>query len=338
MVSDATAASRARASPGGGDALSRPSADAHVVSAVRDSAVVARARDTFDPDGVHRIGLVVRIGQRYIADGMLERAPAIAYYGILSLFPALLLGSAAVKLVAGDSAPDDIASYSRELGSSRAVADALRSAAETAQDASAPTAGAAGIAGLMTLVYGASRAFTALGRAVDAIGRQTRQPRSLLRRLQDIGWTLVLLVMCIVMLVLVSVSGAVLEDVLERIGIGDSMVVVWTILRWPIAATLALLVIAILRSATPTGKRPPFRLVSAGRIVTVVALVVATAGFNVWVMYLASYNALYGAFSTAIVLMLWIWMCASSVLLGAVVDAVLREPREPQAPLTRSGR
>jgi membrane protein len=291
----------------------------------RDHPNMRRVREAVDPAGDRPLGLVVRAVQRYLDDNMAERAPGIAYYGILSLFPALLLAFAAVRFIAGDSAPADIASYTQEHGASGAVAGALRSAAETAQKASAPTAGGAGLAGLLTLIYGASRAFTALGRAVDAIGRRTRRSRTIWRRAQDITWTLVLLGIAILAALLVSVSGAVLEDFLELIGIGGAAVTVWTIARWPVAAALTLLIVALVRWAAPTGKRRPFRLVSPGRLVTVGSLAVTTAGFNVYVTYLASYNATYGAFTAAIILMLWIWMAGSSILYGAELDAVLVE-------------
>jgi membrane protein len=292
---------------------------------------VRRVRAALDPGRDHRLGLATRATQRYLADGMAERAPAVGYYGILSLFPALLLAFAAVRFVAGDGAPSDIASYTHEHGASGAVAGALRSAAETAQKASAPTAGGAGLAGLLTLVYGASRTFTALGRAVDAIGRETRRARSPGRRLQDIAWTLVLLTLVIVTVLLVSVSGAVLEDLLGLFGIGGAAVPIWSIARLPVAAALALVVVAIIRWAAPTADRQPLRLVSPGRLLTVGSLAVTTAGYNVYVTSIASYNATYGAFTAAIILMLWIWMASTAFLAGAELDTVLDERAEAPA-------
>jgi membrane protein len=282
-----------------------------------------RVREAFDPDGGSRLGLGARTVQRYVADGMAERAPALAYYGILSLFPALMLAFAVTRFVGGDGAPEDIAEYSREHGASGAVAGALRSAVQTAEDASVPTAGSAGVASLLTLVYGASRAFTAIGRAVDAIGRHAYQPRSVLKRAQDIGWTLVLLAMGIIALILVTVSGRVLADLLGLIGIEGADVTVWSVVRWPVAVCLVLLGVDLVRWAAPTGERGPFRLMTQGRLFTVAALVTATVGYNVYITHIASYNATYGAFAAAIILMLWIWLAGSVLLFGAELDAAL---------------
>lgn len=287
--------------------------------------MLRRVREEFDPDGGGRLGVGASTVQRYVADGMAERAPALAYYGIFSLFPALTLAFAVTRFLAGDGAPADVAEYSRDHGASGAVAGALRSAVQTAEEASVPTAGSAGVISLLTLVYGASRAYTAIGRAVDAIGRHAYQPRSALKRAQDIGWTLVLLTMGIIAFVLVTVSGRVLEDLLGLFGIDGTDPTIWSIVRWPAAACIALIAVDLVRWTAPTGRRGPFRLMTAGRLFTVAALVTATVGYNVYITQIASYNATYGAFSAAIILMLWIWLAGSVLLFGAELDAVLDE-------------
>ena len=287
--------------------------------------MLRRVREEFDPDAGGRLGVGASTVQRYVADGMAERAPALAYYGIFSLFPALTLAFAVTRFLAGDGAPADVAEYSRDHGASGAVAGALRSAVQTAEEASVPTAGSAGVISLLTLVYGASRAYTAIGRAVDAIGRHAYQPRSALKRAQDIGWTLVLLTMGIIAFVLVTVSGRVLEDLLGLFGIDGTDPTIWSIVRWPAAACIALIAVDLVRWTAPTGRRGSFRLMTAGRLFTVAALVTATVGYNVYITQIASYNATYGAFSAAIILMLWLWLAGSVLLFGAELDAVLDE-------------
>jgi membrane protein len=208
------------------------------------------------------------------------------------------------------------------------VAEALRSVATTARDAPAPTAGAIGAIGVVTLIYGASRAFTATGRAMDAIHRRGSHGRSLRRRAADIGWTVLILAIGLVVLVLLTISGRVLEEVLGLLGLSGASVTVWSIARWPIAAALGLLVVAVLVWASPTGRRGPFRPVTPGGVVTVVALMVGTIGYDLYVSYVASYNATYGAFAGAVILLLWIWLASTALLYGAELDAVIDEAGE----------
>src|SRR3954452_21987867 len=108
------------------------------------------------------IGVLAAAGRRFFADEMNERAPGLAYYGVLSLFPFMVLGFAVLRIVLGSGTADDVAKFAQEEGASGAVAEVLRSAADTARSASTATTGTAGLIGAVTLLYGASRAFTAL--------------------------------------------------------------------------------------------------------------------------------------------------------------------------------
>ena len=290
-----------------------------------------RVRHAVDPERDTRIGPLVHAARRYVEDGMMERAPGLAYYGVLSLFPAVIVGFAVVRLIGGDSAPQEIAAYAHDHGASGAVSGAVRSAIQTSQGSSTSTAASAGALSLLTLVYGASRSFTAVGRGIDAVGRRRPLPRSPMRRLKDIGWTLALLALGLVVVLMATVSSKVLDEFLGLFGVGGAASTIWAVLRFPVAAALAFLIIAIVRWAAPTGGETHFRMISPGRVTTLASLVVATAGFKVYVTYLASYNANYGAFAGMIIFMLWIWMAGSTFLYGAELDAVLRERAEARA-------
>jgi len=275
------------------------------------------------------LGLGASALRRYLRDGMPDRAPAIAYYGILSLFPSLLLAFSLIRLLGGDGAAADLAHYAEDHGASGAVADALRSAATTARAAPVPSAGGIGAVSVLTLIYGASRSFTATGRALDAIARRATAGRSLRRRAKDVAWTLVLLVLGIAVIVFLTLSGRFLEDVLDLLGIDRSASTVWLIARWPIGILLALVVVGLVKAAAPSGPRARLRPFSAGTVVSVLVLVLATAGFDVYVSSIASYNTTYGAFAGSVILLLWIWLISSAVLFGAELDAVLAERGQP---------
>ncbi|HEU4974897.1 MAG TPA: YihY/virulence factor BrkB family protein [Baekduia sp.] len=266
-----------------------------------------------------------------MADGMLERAPGMAYYGILSIFPTLLIAFSLLRLVAGSSAPEDLAAYARDEGASVALSSALRSAARTAQQTSTSTAGTAGLLGAMTALYGASRAFTAAGRALDVVAGLDSRRRSPLRRAQDLGWTLVVLVLASIVLGLSLISGDLLTDAARLVGIEGRLL--GLLARAAALVVTALLIVALVRWSAPTGSRPPFRAVTPGGALSVATLLIASLGFDLYVATLAGYNETYGAFAGAIVLILWLWIGASAFLLGAELDAELAARRPPPAPL-----
>jgi membrane protein len=273
------------------------------------------------------LDLALSAVRRFVADGMSERAPAIAYYAILSIFPALLLMFGALRFVGGDDAPQDIAAYASDHGASGALADALRSAVTSAREAPAPAAGGAGALGAVTTLYGASRAFTATGRALDAMDSDVRTGRSLRRRAQDLACTLLVLLGGLIVLLLLLVSGDVLSDALELIGISDGATTLYSAWRWVAVAVLSLLLVATIRWAAPSAPRPPLRLRSAGVLLTVTALLLEAAGFNFYLTTIAHYDATYGTFTAAVILMVWVWMGSATLLAGAEVDEVLEGRR-----------
>ena len=287
--------------------------------------VAGRLRATVEGEGAGRAALAARAGRRYLDDAMPDRAASLAYYGMLSLFPSLLIVSATIRLIGVEGAAKDVSEYARDHGVSGAVSDTLRSAIETAQSAPAPSAGLIGLAGVLSLFYGASRSFTAAGRALDVIDRDAPVKRPLARRAQDLAWTLALVGFGIAMLVMLLVSGEVLEDLLGLVGLSGAAVSIWAAARWPAALALLVLATAIIKWAAPTGTRPQFRLLAPGTVVSVGAWFAASIGFSVYVGTFASYNSTYGAFAGAIILLLWIWLGAAALLYGAELDAVLAE-------------
>ena len=102
---------------------------------------------------------------------------------------------------------------------------------------------------------------------------------------------------------------------------------IWTIARWPVAALLLLVAVSVVRWVAPTTARGRFRPLAPGGLFAVVAWLVASAGYAVYVTRIATYNVTYGAFAGAVILLLWLWLGAAALLYGAELDAVLAEDR-----------
>jgi membrane protein len=84
------------------------------------------------------------------------------------------------------------------------------------------------------------------------------------------------------------VSGPVARAVGAAVGLGDTAVTVWGIVKWPVLLALAALAIAILYYATPNVKQPRFRWISLGALVAIVVWVVASALFGLYIAHFAS--------------------------------------------------
>jgi membrane protein len=269
--------------------------------------------------------------RRFIDDAMSERAASLGFYALFSLIPVILIAAAALRLFGDDDTIAQLTDAARDAGASSSITQVLRDLLDRAFEAAPESAGSLGLAGVVTLLYGASKVFTDAGRALDQIHGATRVGRPLLKRAMDFGWTVGLVGCGLVLGALVFLTGGLVGDLLDAIGADRASRHLWELARWPLAAALALFGIALVNWAGPTGVRRSFRLVTPGQLVAVGLWLASTVGYSIYLANFSRYNVTYGAFAALIILMLWVWFAALSFLFGAELDAVIDE-RAAQAP------
>jgi membrane protein len=296
------------------------------------------AKQLEDPRPGRRLALgdFKRAFQRFQRDQMTDRAAALTYYSLLSLFPALLFGVAALGFFGGSGLIGDAADYLRKAGAPAATVNAVTTALESAQSQRS-TAFTALIVALATSLYGASGAFGAVGRALNVVWRVDEGRNFIRRKLHDVIWTALLLVLVLVTFVLIFVGGQVAQDLLGTIGLGGVGADIWLIARWPAALLLAMMIYAVVYYAAPNVEVPRFQFLTPGAVLGVVAWIVASAGFFFYVSNFSSYSATYGAFAAAVILLVWLWLTNVVLLLGAELNAVIDLRRSPELPPTYDG-
>lgn len=267
---------------------------------------------------------------------MTDHAAALTYYSLLSLFPALLFGIAALGFFGQAGLITDAADYLRKAGAPAATVDSVTSALKSAQ-AQRGTAFTALIIALVTSLNGASSAFGAVGRALNVVWRVQEGRGFVSKKLHDVGWTALLLVLIVIIFVLIFLGGSVASDLLGTIGLGDTAAGVWLIARWPAALMFAMVVYAIVYYAAPNVEVPRFQFVTPGAVLGVIAWIVASAGFFFYVSNFSSYSATYGAFAAAVILLVWLWLTNVVLLLGAELNAAIDLRRLPELPRNYDG-
>jgi membrane protein len=273
---------------------------------------------------------------RFRRDEVTDHAAALTYYSMMSLFPALLLGSALLGLLGQQGMVDDAANYLRDAGAPADVVDAVTGALRSAQKQRG-TAITALVLGAVTALYGASGAFGAVGRALNHIWRVQEGRGFVKHKAQDLGWTLLLVVLVAITFVLIFLGGSLASDVLGVIGLGDNAASVWRIVRWPAALVVAMLIYAIVYYAAPNVEIRRFRFITPGAVFGVLTWIAASALFFVYASNFSSYGATYGSFATAVVLLVWIWLTNVVLLFGAQLNAVVDLRRSPELPRAYEG-
>jgi membrane protein len=274
--------------------------------------------------------------ERFQADEMSDRAAALTYYSLMSLFPALLFAVAVLGVFGQESLITETADYLKKAGAPEDTVNAVTSALESAQSQRS-TAITALIVGLALSLYSASGAFGAVGRALNRAWRVDEGRGLVRRKVGDLLWTLVVIVLVLITFVLVFLGGDLASDVLGLLGLGETAADVWRIVRWPAAVLSAMLVYAVVYYAAPNVEVRRFQWITPGAVFGVLTWILASALFFVYVSNFSSYSATYGAFAAVVILLVWLWLTNSVMLFGAELNAAIDVRRSPELPSAYQG-
>jgi membrane protein len=293
-----------------------------------------RAGDDRAPEGPGKLpmrswwGVLRRTVREFKEDNLTDWAAALTYYGILSIFPALL-ALVAVLGVIGPSATQPLIDNLGAVAPGPAK-QIVTSAVQNLQKNSG-AAGVLFIAGIATAVWSASGYVAAFMRASNAI-YDVGEGRPIWKTLPTrVLTTLVLLVMLAVAAIGVTLTGGLAQQLGKLLGIGNTAVTIWDIAKWPVILLLVITMFAILYWAAPNVKHPRFRWISPGSVVGVLLWIAASAGFAFYVANFSSYNKTYGALGGVIVFLVWLWISNIAILLGAEFNAELERGRQMEA-------
>jgi membrane protein len=261
--------------------------------------------------------------KEFSEDNLTDWAASLTYYGVLALFPALIALLSIVGL----------------LTDPRTLTDALTSvvpadAASTLNPVIEQLAGndnAAGfglILGLAGAVWSASGYVGAFTRAANVI-YETPEGRKIwkLKPLQLLI-TLIGILFAAVIVMMLVLSGPVVDAIGQAIGLGDTVLTVWEIAKWPVMLVVLALMIAVLYYSTPNVKLRGFKWVSPGAGVAILVAIVASAAFAFYVGNFGSYNKTYGALAGVVIFLIWFWLINVALLFGLELDAEIERTKE----------
>jgi membrane protein len=282
------------------------------------------ARRDYRPEGAGTdsgiFATLKRTATEFMEDNLTDWAAALTYYGLLSLFPALIAMVSLIGLV-GDpkSTTSTLTEIITEIGPQSAAETFSGPIESIASNQS--TAGFAFVAGLAVALWSASSYVGAFMRASNVIYETPEgRPFWKLRPLQLAVTLLMIILMAILALALV-LTGPVVEAVAGPIGLDDTAVTVWNIAKWPAMVALFLLMVAVLYYASPNVRLRGFKWVTPGSLVAIVVWAIASAAFAFYVANFSSYDKTYGTLGGLVALLVWFWISNLAILFGHQLNA-----------------
>src|SRR5215218_10807249 len=290
----------------------------------RSDAPVEPTRADYSPEGAGaKTGLFATLKRtltEFQEDNLSDWAAALTYYGLLSLFPALI---ALVSLIGifGDpqTTTSKLTEIITEIGPSSG-AETFEGPIKSITE-SQSAAGIAFVAGLAVALWSASGYVGAFTRASNIIYETPEgRPFWKLRPLQIVV-TLAMIIMMALLAVGLVLTGPVVEAVANPIGLSSTAVDVWNIAKWPVMAAIFILMVDLLYYATPNVKLRGFKWVTPGAILSIVVWAIASALFALYVSNFSSYDKTYGTLAGLVVLLLWFWITNLAILFGHQMNA-----------------
>jgi membrane protein len=265
-----------------------------------------------------------RTVREFSDDNLTDWAAALTYYGVLSIFPGLVLLASVLGLI-GQSAIEPLIESLGGIAPGpvrQILTDSLRSLGRDGQ-----AAGTLAIVGLAGALWSSSGYVGAFMRAANAI-YDVPEGRPIWKTLPlRLGVTIVVGTMLAASALIVVFTGEVAEWLGDLVGAGQTAITVWSIAKWPVLVVLVSTILGLLYWASPNARQAGARWISPGGVLAVLLWIVASLGFAVYAANFGSYNKTYGTLGGVAVFLVWLWISNIAILLGAELDAELHRTR-----------
>ena len=258
----------------------------------------------------------VRVKAEAKDDNVTLLSAGVAFYSLLALFPGL---AAMISIYAMIANPDEV---QRQVLKALAAAPAeVRDLVSTQISSIATSSGAttsiAAIIGIITAIWAAS---AGTGHLMDAlnVAYDERETRGFLKRKGiALGFTGGAIVFLVVAFGLI----ALLPALLAKTGLGLFGRVFASLVRWVVLYAAMIVGLAILYRYAPDRDEPRWRWASPGAALAALIWTLGSILFSLYTANFAKYNKTYGSLGAVVVLMLWLYLTALAVIIGAEVNS-----------------
>jgi membrane protein len=237
----------------------------------------------------------------------------VAFYTLLSLFPAIIAGVSIYGLVAN---PQTVRDQLDQL-TNMLSPETAKLVGEQIKQVTSGAGGALGVAtviGILTALWSASSGMKALITGVNLAYDETET-----RKFAKLRGLALLLTLGAMLLMAVALS-----VIVGFPPVADNLPTVlrWVvgIVRWVVLAALLIGGLAVLYRYAPDRDEPKWTWVSWGSGIATLLWILASIGFSVYANTFGNYNKTYGALAGVIILMFWLFLTAFVVLVGAELN------------------
>jgi membrane protein len=260
--------------------------------------------------------ILKRVKAEVKEDNVTLLAAGVAFYAMLAIFPAIIAVVTVYGMVADPAqVQSQVGEFAKSLPSG--ADELLTGQLESVTQAGRQSLSIGLAVSLLAVLWTASGGVQGLVKGLNLVYDEKETRGFLKLRGLSLLLTLGAILMAVVAIALVAVFPAVIDD----LNLGQVGELAASIARWVVLALLALAAVAVLYRYAPDRANPRWRWVSWGAMVALVLWLLGSIGFSWYVDNFGKYNQTYGTLAAVIILLLWLFLSAFAVLLGAEIDA-----------------
>jgi membrane protein len=264
--------------------------------------------------------------QKTMDTDIFSRAAQVAFYFSFSLFPLLffLISLFAIVLETTDGLKAELFTYIGQIMPSSAFELVRKTLEEIIESSS----GGKLTIGLAITLWSASAGIDSVRIALNEV-YELRETRWWWRtKLQSLLITLLLILLVALVLGIVFYGWQAAQVALGYIGLQVTSPLVLVSIQWISILLVMLFACEVIYNLLPNFKKYRWDWITPGSIVAILLWLLLTRGFRLYLEYFNSYNKAYGSLGAVIILMLWLYLTAIVIMIGGVINAVLREMRD----------
>ncbi|HLL49552.1 MAG TPA: YihY/virulence factor BrkB family protein [Thermomicrobiales bacterium] len=282
------------------------------------------------PQGSRRsaaLSLFRELRQQIEEDRVTGLAAEVAFFAVLSIFPALLMIAAALgqlEVLVGS----DLAERSQQqildfldLILTKQAAGALNEVEALFAEERPGVVTAATLVAVWALGRGMAAVIRALNLAYSISERRSWLKQRLLALGLSAG-AVVISTMTIAVIVVGPLLGRG-EEVADTVGVGEGWILASHWIRWPIAFILMVAGASVLMHIAPDRPTCSWKEDVPGALLASTLWLIVSTGFSIYLRLAPGANAILGALGGGLILLVWLYLLSISLLLGGEVNALL---------------
>jgi membrane protein len=258
-----------------------------------------------------------KLYQKINEDDILGNAAQVAFYFSFALFPLLLFLVSLLGLVIGtkQEMQDELFVMLAQVMPGSAFELVKTTIAEVRDSAS----GGKLTLGIAITLYSASAGIDNMRSTLNEV-YNLKETRSFFRaKLTSFLLTLGIGVLILGMLGIAVYGGHLFQSV------GIDSVLLMNVIKYAMALAMLLLAFALIYNFAPNHDAFQWKWISPGAVVGVILWILFSGAFQLYLSYFDSYAATYGSLGAMIILLLWLYLTAMVILIGAAINAIFDE-------------